>query len=166
MGIIYTFHEETPEGVEYYLQNHKWPSRANLRLRYYDMGKAWELWHSLFCPPNKRHSFPENFIMNETPLPNYGSEYEEGEYAYELTSPFLYSVEKTMMISKFLDSLDKATLRKRCTHQFWIDNGYSAEYTSEEEEDGFHGLYYEFERLQRFFHRISFDNHCVIGRKS
>ena len=57
MGIIDTFREETPEGVEYYLQNHKWPSRVNLRLRYYDMGKTWRLWHSLFCPPNKRHSF-------------------------------------------------------------------------------------------------------------
>ena len=167
MGIIYTFHEETPEGVEYYLQNHKWPSRANLHLRYYDMGKNWRLWDNLFCPPNKSHSFPANFIMNGTPLPNYDSpEYEDDEYALDLTRPFLFSVEQTMMISKFLDSLGKAAIRKRCTHQFWIDNGYSAEYTSEEEEDGFHALYYEFKKLQRFFHRIASDNHCVIYRKS
>jgi hypothetical protein len=105
--------------------------------------------------------------MNGTPLPNYELDVDEvGEYAIELTSPLLYSVEKTMMISKFLDSLDKDTIRQRCTHQFWIDNGYSADYTSEEEEDGFHGLYFRFEKLQLFFRRTASDNHCVIGRKS
>jgi hypothetical protein len=132
------------------------------------MGKAWTLWHSLLCPPNMHHSFPANFIMNGTSLPNYDFDemYKDDQHAIELTSPVLYSVEKTMMISKFLDSLDKDILRKRCTHQFWIANGYSAEYSSEEEEDGFHGLYFSFEKLQRFFRRTASDNHCVIGRKS
>lgn len=168
MGIRLTFWEETPERVEYYLTNHQWQSRSNLGLRSYDMGKSWTVFHSLICPPEKAHSFPENFIENGTRLPNYefAEMYKGDEYALELTSPFLFSVEETRTISTFLDSLDRDTIRNHCTREFWIANGFSGEYTSEKEEDGFRALYFEFEKFQLFFHRTVSDKHCVIGRKS
>jgi len=170
MGVRCAFWEETSERVEYYLTNHKWPSRSDLNLRFLNVEKNWALLHRLICPSEMRHSFPANFIVNGTPLPNYefDDEYKGDEHAVELTAPFLYSVEKTKIISEFLNSLTKDKLRRACTPQFWIANGFCEASISnpEKEEDGFHALYFGFEEFQRFFHRIASDNHCVIGRKS
>lgn len=166
MGICYVFWEETPERVEYYLNNHEWQSRVGLHLRFFDMGKAWRILHDLVCPAEMRHSFPENFIVNGDPLPNYENDSECDEDTAEFKRPFLYSVEKTRAISKFLESLGKDKLRQSCTREFWIANGFSGEYTREEEEDGFHNLYHLFEQQQRFFQRIASNHHCVVGRKS
>ncbi|MCL2305726.1 MAG: YfbM family protein [Planctomycetaceae bacterium] len=170
MGIRCALWEETPERVEYYLANRKWQNRNGLNLRFFSMGKDWTLVHRLICPPEMHHSFPANFIENGTPLPNYEIDEmdKDNEYVVELTAPFLYSVEKTKIISEFLNSLTKDKIRQACTHQFWIANGFSKEMVSnpEKEEDGFCALYCGFEEFQRFFQRVASDNHCVIGRKS
>ena len=119
MGILCDYWEETPERVEYYLNNHAWPScdghnRSDLGLRYHEMGKSWRGFHKLFCEIGGYNSFPANFIMNGTILPNYEvpEEQKNNQYYVEFKSPFLYSVEKTRMIADFLDSLDILKLRQ------------------------------------------------------
>ena len=119
MGILCNYWEETPERVEYYLNNHMWPncdglSRSDLGLRFHEMGKSWRGFHKLFCQVGYGDTFPANFILHGTVLPNYDvrEEYKDDSYYVELTSPFLYSVEETTKIADFLDSLDKIKLRK------------------------------------------------------
>ena len=171
MGVCCGFWEKTPESVEHYLNNHKWaPNQGDLRLRYYDTGKTWTGLHCLLIRSGTHDSFPANFITNGKLLPNYeiGEEYKDDEYAVELTSPFLYSVEQTKKISEFLDSLDKDKLRQGFNPKFLAANAFPYQYYSDEEtqDDYFHWLYYAFEKLQRFFHITASHNHCVIGRKS
>ena len=171
MGICCCFWEKTPESVEHYLSNHAWPPyRDDLRLRYYDTGKTWTGLHYLFTQAQTRDSFPANFIMNGTLLPNYDIEEEnmDDEYYVEITSPFLYSVEETKTISEFLDSLDKNKLRQGFNPKFLAAHAFPYQYYDDEEaqDDYFHWLYYAFEKLQRLFHKAASHNNCVIGRKS
>lgn len=171
MGICCGFWERTPESVEYYISNHEWPPyRDDLRLRSYDTGKMWTGLHCLLIRSGTHDSFPANFITNGKVLPNYDieEEYRDDEYAVELTSPFLYSVEETKTISEFLDSLDKDKLRQGFNPKFFAARAFPYVYYSDEEDqdDYFHGLYYAFEKLQRLFHKAASHNNCVIGRKS
>ena len=142
--------------------------KRGFRLRYYDAGKAWTGLHCLLCPLGFQNSFPENFIMNGTPLPNYeiDEEFMDDKEYVKQTSPHLYSVTETKKISEFLDSLDKDKLRKRFDPRFLADRAFPYEYYSDEEDqdDYFHALWYAFEKLQRLFHKAASHNNCIIGR--
>ena len=177
MGISCTFWEEIPERVEYYLNNHEWPSRVDSGLGYHDMGKSWKGFHDIFCRIGDKHSFPSNFILNGENLPNYEVEEHLKDNAryIEWSSPFLYSVAKTKEISEFLDSLDRSKLRQGYD-SYILDRVKSGRklgilpkdddyYLDKERMDtGFLEMYHSFEWIQRFFHLAAAHKNCVIGR--
>jgi hypothetical protein len=169
MGVRCSFWEETPERVQYYLDNHEWPTRGDLRrdnlhLEFFEAEKSWTGLHCLLYLSTKQDTFPANFIENGTRLPNY--EYSGDGYGIELTSPFLYSVAETKKISEFLDSLDKAKLRQSFDPRYLV-RAFPYEYFTNEKDqvNYFHWLYSAFEELQRFFHTAASHEHCVVGRK-
>ena len=116
-------------------------------------------------------SFPSNFIMNGTILPNYDVEEDrkDDRYYVELTSPFLYTVAKTKMIADFLDSLNTIKLRQGFV-ALVLDEDEDEDTLNFEDkdelDDGFFEMYQTFQKIQRFFHIVASRKQCVIGRKS
>jgi len=135
------------------------------------MGKSWRRFHEYFCEMEDEDSFPSNFIMNGTILPNYDVEEDrkDDRYYVELTSPFLYTVAKTKMIADFLDSLNTIKLRQGFV-ALVLDEDEDEDTLNFEDkdelDDGFFEMYQTFQKIQRFFHIVASRKQCVIGRKS